>query len=264
MIALLRGVWAYRYFILSSIRNDLVIRFYRSRLGATWMIIHPLVMVAIYAFILSAVLGARLPDIEHRYSYAIYLTAGILAWTLFSDVVSRCLNLFIENGNLLKKIVFPKVALPLIAVGSALVHNLFLFAAILGVFAILGFWPGVTILWVPVLTVITVMLATGVGLVVGAMNVFMRDLGQVVPVVLQLAFWFTPILYPIQIVPEPVRDLLALNPLVPLVGSYHHVLVFKTSPDLTTLLGLSLAGCVTLFVGLIVVRRASSEMVDVL
>ena len=90
--------------IATSIRHELVTRFARSRIGGAWMIIHPLSMVLIYALILSAVLSAKLPGIESQYAYAIYLTAGMLGWSLFSEILNRCLGVFIENANLKARI----------------------------------------------------------------------------------------------------------------------------------------------------------------
>lgn len=264
MIGLVKGAWAYRYFILSSIRNDLTLQFVRSKLGGIWMIIHPLVMVAIYAFILSAVLRAKLPGIDNRYAYAIYLTAGIMAWTLFTEIITRCLNLFIEHGNLMKKMVFPKVTLPLIVLGSCLVNNFFLFLAVLGIFATLGHYPGWELLWLPVLTLITALFGLGIGLLMGTMNVFMRDLGQVVPIVLQVAFWLTPIVYPLNIIPEEYVGWLNLNPMFPVVSAYHDVLAYQASPQLGGLAIIAGIGVLLLLAGLFVVRRASAEMVDVL
>ncbi|MCS3903571.1 lipopolysaccharide transport system permease protein [Methylohalomonas lacus] len=264
MLGLLCGAWAYRYFILSSIRNDLTLRFARSKLGGVWMIIHPLVMVAIYAFILSAVLQAKLPGIDNRYAYAIYLTAGIMAWTLFTDIVTRCLTLFIEHGNLMKKMVFPKVTLPLIVLGSCLVNNFFLFLAVLGIFATLGHYPGWEILWLPLLMGVTALFGLGIGLLMGAMNVFMRDIGQVVPVVLQVGFWLTPIVYPLNIVPEQFTEWLSLNPMFPVVSAYQAVFAYQTSPELGGLVTIGGVGALLLLAGLFVVRRASAEMADVL
>ena len=103
MKELLLAIWRYRYFIFSSIKNDLRSRFIRSKLGGLWMIINPLAQVLIFALILSEVLAAKLPGIDNKYAYALYLMAGILGWSLFSETISRCLNLFIDNGNLMKK-----------------------------------------------------------------------------------------------------------------------------------------------------------------
>lgn len=264
MQGMLRGAWAYRYFILSSIRNDLTLRFARSKLGGVWVIIHPLVMVAIYAFILSAVIRAKLPGIENEHAYAIYLTAGIMAWTLFLEIIMRCLTLFIENGDLMKKMVFPKVTLPLIILGSCIVNNFFMFLAILGIFAALGHFPGWEIFWLPLLTLVTALFALGIGLLAGAMNVFMRDIGQVVPIVLQVAFWLTPIVYPVNIIPQEYVDWLELNPMFYVISAYHDVLAYQTPPDLLGLAAIGGVSILLLAVALFVVRRASAEMVDVL
>ena len=265
MRAVLKGAWAYRYYIQSSIRTEFMSRFVRSRIGGVWMIVNPLVQVMIYALILSSVLSARLPELaEQPYGYAIYLTAGILCWTLFSDVVSRCLTVFIENGNLLKKMVFPKICLPLITVGTAVVNNALLFVSIVAVFAALGHGLSAAVLALPLLTALTLALALGIGLVLGILNVFIRDIGHVVPLVLQLGFWFTPIVYTPNILPPGVHDLLVLNPVYPLVVAYHDVLVFQRIPDLPSLTGTAVLSLGLMTLAMVMFRRASPEMVDVL
>lgn len=264
MLGMFSALWRYRGFVFSSIKNEFVARFARSRLGGLWMIIHPLAQVAIYALILSAVLASKLPGIDNQYGYAIYLTSGILAWTLFSEVITRCLTLFIEQGNLMKKMAFPRVSLPAIVAGSCLLNHFFLFVAIFAVFTLLGHPLGLALLYLPLLTLLTLALALGLGLVLGVLNVFLRDIGQVVPILLQFLFWFTPIVYPISIVPEYLREWLVYNPMYSLVSAYHEVLVYNRTPDLFSLLPLVLVSVVFLLAGLFVFRRASAEMVDVL
>lgn len=264
MSDMLKGLWVYRGFVLSSIKNEFVTRFARSKLGGFWMILQPLAQVLIYALILSAVLSAKLPGIDSRYAYAIYLTAGFLGWMLFSEIINRCLNLFIEQGNLMKKMKFPKITLPTIVVGSALLNNAMLLLAILGVFAVLGHFPTLQILWLPVLTIAMVSLALGVGLVLGVLNVFIRDIGQAVPILLQVAFWFTPIVYPINIIPERLQQLLVLNPIYPIIRGYHDVLVFGQAPQLWQVILIMTVGFLILAFGLFLFRRASAELVDAL
>jgi lipopolysaccharide transport system permease protein len=262
---MLRGLWAYRGFVLSSIKNEFISRFARSKLGGFWMILQPLSQVLIYALILSAVLSAKLPGIESQYAYAIYLTAGFLGWTLFSEIISRCLNLFIEQGNLMKKMKFPKITLPAIVVGSSLLNNVMLLLAILAVFAFLGQLPTVQILWLPMLTLAMVALALGAGLVLGIINVFIRDIGQAVPILLQLMFWFTPIVYPISIIPEGLQQLVkTFNPIYPIIRGYQDVLVYGQAPHLGQVVIIMTVGLVILAFGLFLFRRASAEMVDAL
>jgi lipopolysaccharide transport system permease protein len=262
MFGMLSGAWRYRYFIVSSIQTELRIKFIRSRLGGLWMILNPLAQVLIFAFVLSAVLSAKLEGINNRYAYAIYLMAGTLGWSLFAEIVNRCLTLFIDNGNILKKLAFPKIALPLIVIGSALVNNVLLLAAILVIFGLLGHMPGLALLWLPLLMLVTITMAIGLGLMVGVVNVFMRDIGQVVPVLMQFAYWFTPIVYMVHIIPEQYRGLLALNPLIPVITSYQDVMLYNRMPDLAGLAISLVLGLGLSVFSMIIFRKASPEMVD--
>ena len=112
---------------------------------------------------------------------------------LFSEIIGRCLNIFIEQGNLMKKMSFPRITLPAIVVGSSLLNNFFLLIAVMGIFVVFGQQFSMTMLWVIPLTFSVVLLAMGIGLILGILNVFLRDIGQVVPIMLQIWFWFTPI-----------------------------------------------------------------------
>ncbi|MHB1143151.1 MAG: ABC transporter permease [Sulfuricaulis sp.] len=264
MFSILSGAWRYRYFILSSIKTELRTKFVRSRLGGLWMILNPLSQVLIFAFALSAVLSAKLPGIDNQYAYAIYLMAGTLGWSLFSEIVNRCLTLFIDNGNILKKLVFPKIALPLIVTGSALINNVLLFVAILAIFGVLGHPPGSALIWLPALMVVTIALALGLGLTMGMLNVFVRDIAQVVPVAMQFLFWFTPIVYMASIIPEQYRNWLALNPLLPIITGYQNVLLYNRAPDWIGLGVISLIALALLVFTLFLFRKASPEMVDLL
>jgi lipopolysaccharide transport system permease protein len=261
---MLRSLWQYRHFITSSIRNDLISRFARSKLGGLWVIINPLSQVLIYALILSNILAAKLPGIDNKYAYAIYLMAGLLAWNLFSEIISRCLNLFIEQGNLMKKMCFPRITLPTIVMGACGLNNVLLFISMLGIFALLGHTFSAVMLWLIPLTLIVMVLALGIGLIIGVMNVFLRDIGQAIPIILQVWFWFTPIVYPENIIPESYRHLLSLNPMYPITSAYHQVLVYNNAPQLDSLIVISAIACALALLSFFLFRRASAEMMDVL
>lgn len=229
------------------------------------MIIHPLAQAAMFALVLSQVISAKLPErADDAFAYPIYLLSGMLAWNLFMEVISRCLTVFIEKGNLLKKLVFPRICLPLIVTGSALVNNLLLLGAILFVVLLLGHIPGISFLWIPLLIGITLAFALGIGLILGTLNVFMRDIGQVIPVILQLGFWFTPIVYPVNIVPEAIVGWMQLNPMYWVVKGYQNAILFDASPPWLPLGGIALLSLILLRISAVVFRRASSEIVDVL
>ena len=262
---MINDIWRFRQFILSSIQSELAVRFASSRLGGLWMIIHPLALVLMYTLILSAVLSARLPGMEEtRFAYAIYLLAGILGWTLFTDVVERCSRVFIDNAEMMKKMIFPRICLPLIVMGSALLNNFFLFTAGFLVFIFLGHVPGANLMWLPVVMIVNLGLAAGLGLILGVFNVFVRDVGQVVGLALQYGFWFTPIVYMPGILPEKFRVLLQLNPLYWIITGYQNILVFHDPPQWTGLAAVAVCALFLLGFSLFLFRRAAPEMVDVL
>jgi lipopolysaccharide transport system permease protein len=262
---MLAAAWRYREFVLSSIRNEYRARFARSKLGGLWMIVHPLVNAAIFAVVLAELVRARLPDVgSDTTAYALYVSAGMLAWSMFAEIVTRCLTVFIDNGSTLRKLYFPRICLPLIVAGTALLNNVLMFAAVLLVFAVLGRVPAIGALWVPVLMVVPLVLGLGVGLFLGMLNVFVRDIGQVIPVVLQVAFWFSPVLYLPQLLPAFVRPLLHVNPMTPVIQAYQQVMLDRGAPDWVALAYVFAGGAALLAATLFLFRRASAELVDAL
>jgi lipopolysaccharide transport system permease protein len=261
---MLAALWRFRFFVLTSIVNDFRVRFGRSLLGGLWTILNPLAMVAIYAVVLSNVLQARIGGIEGKYAFAVYLTAGLLCWNLFNQIVSQALTLFIRHGNLIKKAAFPRTVLPAVLSGTCLVDSLGLMLATLAVYALVGHSLSPTMLLVPFLLLLVAGFALGIGLLVGVLNVFMRDIGQVVPIVLQLGFWFTPIVYPATIIPERVQPLLLFNPVYYFVSLFHDTLVYTQMPDISTLAIACALTLVSLLLGLACFRKANEDLTDAL
>ncbi|WP_172124356.1 MULTISPECIES: ABC transporter permease [unclassified Devosia] len=264
MAGLFQAALNYRYFIWSAIRLDFRARVARSGLGVLWIVLSPLSQVAIYAFVLSALMSSRLPGIDNRFAYSIYLMAGFSAWFLFTEILNRSLTIFIDNANALKKIAFPRIVLPLITLGAALVNNLIFFVLVLAAYALLGHNPGWALLWFPVLTVLTAALGLGLGLTLGVLNVFIRDVAQAVGILLQFGFWMTPIVYIIDIIPESYRFILMFNPMFWVVDGYHRVLVYGQAPNLLSLACLAVLAVGLMALAMTLFRRSSGEMVDVL
>ena len=258
------AVWAYRFFIISSIKTEFRSRFVRSKFGGLWMVLHPLALVLIYALILSQIMTAKLPGVATQYAYPIYILAGMVGWTLFSEIFGRSLTVFIDNGNLIKKMAFPKLALPLITIGSAFVNFLLLFVMMFVVFGFLGHLPFHALHWLPLLVVLTIGLAVGMGLFFGILNVFIRDIGQVMNIVLQFWFWLTPIVYMMSIVPEKYHWLFMYNPMTGITMGYQNILLYDKSPDLSLLIYPSIFAFVFLVLAMIIFKKANEEMADVL
>ncbi|MCC0035275.1 MAG: ABC transporter permease [Hoeflea sp.] len=263
-IANFKAIWDYRYFVLTSVRSDFRNRVSRSRLGFLWLIIAPLSQVLIYAFVLSALMSQRLPGISSSYSYAIYLMAGFQGWFLFLDIFNRTLTVFIDNSNIIKKIYFPRSALPFIIVITSVISNFIFLIIVILVYTAIGFNVGINIFWLPLIMFINVLFSTAFGLICGILNVFIRDVGQIIGIFMQFLFWLTPIVYTIGILPPLFQSIIMLNPLYWLIDSYHQVMAFNNSPNLVALAILFLISLFFLGVAFWLFKKSVSEMVDVL
>jgi len=259
---MLRGLWAYRGFVLGSVKREFQLRYGNAMLGAAWSVLNPLAMIAVYTVIFAQVMRSRLPGSDGAFAYSIYLCAGILTWGLFAEITARAQTMFIEQANLIKKISFPRICLPLIVVLNAGVN----FAIIFGLFTLFlivsGNFPGWVFLALLPILLLQVLLAIGLGMTLGVLNVFFRDVGQFFGIAIQFWFWLTPIVYPASILPAPARALLAWNPMAPLIGAYQGILVNARAPqwgELLMPLALGLALCL---LGLRLFRKRAGEMVD--
>ena len=259
-----KSAWRYRHFIISAIKSDIRTRFANSRIGGVWLFVQPLVQVAIFATVLTSVLSSKLPGVDNKYAYVVYLLAGMSAWALFSETLSRCIGVFVDSGNLLKKISFPRICLPLVVIGVALVNFSILFGISVALLIAIGAFPGIAILGVIPLALILVGLAAGLGIFLGVLNVFMRDIGQAAGVLLNLWFWVTPIVYPITIVPPRFAAIFHLNPVLPIVTGFHEIFLTGQFPDWSRLVPVAMLAAASLAIAYVIFKRAGPDMVDVL
>lgn len=258
----LKVLWAYRGFIAGSVKREFQSKYRNSLLGAAWTVINPLAMIVVYTVIFSQVMRAKLPGVDHGFAYSIYLCAGTLTWGLFAEVVGRGQTIFLDNANLLKKINFPRLSLPVIALLSAGINFSIIFALFLGFLLISGFWPGMSCLAVIPVLAIQLLLAVGLGMTLGVLNVFFRDVGQFFSIFLQFWFWFTPVVYPASILPEQAKPLMALNPMYPLVSAYQGIFVSNQMPNWGSLVYPLVLGVLFFALGFRLFRRHAVEMVD--
>lgn len=260
----MKEIWNYKYFIISSIKTDFMTRFSRSKLGFLWLIINPLMQVLMYALVLSYALKAKLPGIDNQFAYAIYLISGMMAWALFNDVIMALLFTFTNNANIIKKLAFPKMCLPLIAAGSSVLTNIILIFISIVIFIFLDANIGSALIFIPLLAMLIFLLAFSIGLLCGTINVFLRDMGQLVGILMQFGFWFTPIVYMPNVIPPQFVHLLYLNPLACIVEGYHKVILYNQVPDFSLLIYPLLLSLVLLCFASFVYKRASGDMADAL
>ena len=261
-VGMARAVWRYRGFVLGSVQREFQTRYRNSLLGALWTILNPLSMIIVYTVIFSQLMKARLPGVDNSLAYGIYLCAGILAWGFFAEIIGRSQSVFLEHANLIKKLSFPRICLPLIVVLNASVNFAIIFALFLGFLAVTQNFPGWAVLAVIPLLMIQVAFAIGLGIILGVLNVFFRDVGQLVGIVLQFWFWLTPIVYPASILPEGIRPLIEANPMAALIAAYQGIFVYDQWPDWSSLGPVTVLAVMMCLLGMRLFRKRSGEMVD--
>ena len=257
-----RVLWNYRGFILGSVKREFQTKYQNSLLGAAWNVINPLTMIIVYTVIFSQIMKARMEGVDSAFGFGIYLCAGSLTWGLFAEITNRSQNIFIENANLLKKMNFPRLCLPVIVVLGALLN----FAIIFGLFTLFlvvtGNFPGLAYVGIFPLLVIQVLFSIGLGMTIGVLNVFFRDVGQFYGVVLQFWFWLTPIVYPASILPETMQKLAFYNPMAGLIAGYQGIIVRDQWPDWGSLLPVIILSVLLCAFAWRLFRRRVGEMVD--
>jgi len=257
-----RALWSYRSFILGSIKREFQSKYRNSILGAAWTVINPLAMIIVYTVIFSQVMHARLVGTDDRFAYSVYLCAGSLTWGLFAEIVSRGQNIFIDNANLIKKINFPRICLPVIAVLNASINFAIIFAIFLSFIFLTGLWPGLVVLAVVPVLAVQLFFAIGLGIILGVLNVFFRDVGQFFGIFLQFWFWLTPVVYPVSILPKEIQSLIIFNPMYTLVNAYQGIFVSDQWPDWLSLTYPLILGVLLCILGLRLFRLHVGEMVD--
>ena len=260
--ALLRGVLAYRGFVLGSVQREFQSKYRNSLLGALWMVLNPLAMVVVYTVIFSRGMNARLPGTETPFAYSIYLCAGVLTWGLFAEIVGRAQNVFLDNANILKKLSFPRICLPVIVVLNAGLNFAIIFSLFTVFLVLSGNFPGWVFLAIFPVLALQVVFSIGLGVTLGVLNVFFRDVGQFFGIALQFWFWFTPIVYPLGVVNSDIAGVIALNPMTALVTAYQDILMAGQWPQWTALTPVAVAGLALCVLGMQLFRKRSGEMAD--
>lgn len=262
LVALSRSLFAYRGFISGSVKREFQLKYQNSVLGALWSILNPLAMIVVYTLIFSQIMRAKLPGVDSTYAYSIYLCAGVLTWGFFAEITSRSQNVFLEHAGLLKKISFPRISLPIIVVLNALLNFAIVFSLFTLFLILTNNFPG----WVyfaifPVL-LIQIIFSVGLGMILGVLNVFFRDVGQFFGIFLQFWFWLTPIVYPSDILPAAIRKILSFNPMMPLMQCYQGILVNGQWPQWGSLVPVGILCVIFCAFGLQLFRKHSGEIVD--
>jgi lipopolysaccharide transport system permease protein len=258
----LRSTWGVREYILASVKRDFVSRYLGTQLGWFWVIAQPLAMILIYTLVFAEIMKPALPGHERPFAYSINLCAGILLWQLFSELLTRSVGVFVHNANILKKVSLPKFSLPIITAITGLTNFALVVILFLSFLALIGEWPGASVLALIPVVVIVMAFSMGLGVLLGTINVFYRDVEQTVGIALGFWFWLTPIVYPARMLPDWLSSVLTWNPMWPLVHFAQSVFLDQQIPAWSLLIYPAAVATVLLLLGLYVFRVLSADLVD--
>jgi len=250
--------------LLRLARQEFVDRYAGSALGVAWAVLHPLLLVAVFFVVFAQLMGGRLPGIGDTHGYGVYLIAGLLPWIAFSGVVRRSTQVFQDRRQVLGKVRLPLVAFPICVVAGETVSFAVGMAVFAVVLALVGYpvaAAGLALL--PLVYVAHQMLAFALGLVLGVLNVFFKDIQEFVSVLLMVWFWGTPVVWVLGIVPDRVAEAQALvNPAFWFVQAYQSAIALGEMPDTGLVVRLVLLAVVACAGALVLVRLKERAIRD--
>jgi lipopolysaccharide transport system permease protein len=250
-------LWKHRDLAYILVWRDLKVRYKQTAFGAAWAVLQPVALMLVFTAFLGRIEGIGAAGVP----YPLFALSGLVPWTLFSQSLSGASSSLVNSQNLISKVYFPRLLLPLSAVASFVVD--FLIASVVLVIAMLLFGrvPPATFLWVPVLGLFAVVVALAVGLWLAAINVRYRDVKYAIPFVVQLWLFASPVAYSSQLVPPGLRTLFSLNPMTGVIDGFRWATLGGPRPDITIVI--SAAATLAILVGgLAYFRRVERTFAD--
>ena len=245
-----KELYAYREMIYSLVRKELRGRYKGSVLGFLWTFINPLLQLVVYTLVFSVIMRN---GIERFY---LYLFVALVPWIFFSSSLTGGSGSVMASQDMVKKIYFPREVLPIAYVTSAFVNMLFSFIVIFAVLAVTG--AGVNfkaLLYLPLIMIVEYILALGGAMLTSALTVYLRDLEYILGIISMAWMYMTPVVYPVDLVPENLLPIFYLNPMTPVIIAYRDILYYKQVPEMGTLLHGFLLGVAVLIIGYVVFRK---------
>ena len=253
-------LWEYRELLSAFVVRELKVRYKQTFIGVAWVLLQPLVTMLIFTVILGRL--AKLPS-DNVWYPAFALTA-LLPWTYFSQAVTRAGSALVGNANLVSKVYFPRILLPLSMIVAPLVD---LALSLVLLFALL-MYAGIPLTWkvitLPLFIFVAMLTAMGVSLFISAANVRYRDVGHAVPFLMQIWMFVSPIVYPVSLVPESWRWLYGLNPMAGVIEGFRWALLGQTVPDVTVMTVSTLVFFGFLLAGVVYFRQMERQFADVI
>jgi lipopolysaccharide transport system permease protein len=255
----LRDLWEYRELLYFFVWRDVKVRYKQTVLGAAWAILQPLLTMLVFSLFFGNL--AQVPS--DGIPYPLFSYAALVPWMFFSNGLQQAANGMVSNANLLKKIYFPRLTLPVSRVLAGGVDFALAFIVLLGLMMYYGVWPTANIVWLPALLLLALITALGVGLWLAALSVQFRDVGFVVPFLAQFWMFATPVAYPSSLLSENWRLLYGLNPMVGVIEGFRWALLgAQTAPGPMVIVS-SIVALLLLISGAYYFKRLEKTFADV-
>lgn len=262
---MLRSIWLNWSLIKTSAKREVIGRYRGSFLGLMWSFFNPLLMLAVYTFVFSAVFKARWgTGSDSKTEFALVLFAGLIVFSIFSDCVNRAPGLILNNPNYVKKVVFPLEILPFVSLLSAFYHASISLAVWFVAYLFLEGSPHATVLYLPLIFIPYGFFIMGITWGLASLGVFLRDVSQFVSVITPVMMFMSPIFYPVSILPEAYRALLYLNPLTTVIETVRDVIYWGKHPDLSTLILYWIVSILVAWLGFTWFQRTRKGFADVI
>jgi lipopolysaccharide transport system permease protein len=251
----IKKVWEYRPLILTLAKRDLKVKYAQTYLGLAWTIIQPITAVVVFSLFFSVLL-----EIRSGYPYVLFVLSGVLIWNLFNYIFSQGSSSLINNQDLIRKLYFPKIVLPLSKILVALVEfgiTLILFIALLIFFRVDVKW---FILFSPLIIINVILFSIGITLILCAATIKNRDLNHILPFIINFGVWFTPVFYPVTLVPQKWSIFLFLNPMASCIQQFRYVLLPEAFNPMSFL---GVPVCLIIFiVGFLYFKKMEDTIID--
>jgi lipopolysaccharide transport system permease protein len=254
----LRELWEHRDLVYFLVRRDVVIRYKQALIGPLWAVIQPLALAAVFTVFLGLVAKVDPPE---GIPYPVYAVTGMVMWLAFSQMLERTSRSTIDSENLISKIYFPRIAIPVAAALPPIVDFAVGFVVVVALDLAYGFAPTVKIFAAPAALLLALMTALGFGLWLSALNVKYRDIQLAVPTILLIGLFITQIAYPLDQVPAQLQPIYALNPMVGVIELFRWSLIPNDWPGLLLVIPV-ITGIVTLVTGALYYERAQRNFAD--
>lgn len=256
MFKSLQEIYRYREMLKNTVRKELRTRYKGSVLGFLWTFINPLLQLLVYTVIFSTIMRINIDK------FYMFMFVALLPWIFFSTSVQSSASTIISNKDLVKKVYFPRIVLPISVVISSLMNMLFSFAIVFPALIISGIGITPALIYLPIVLIAAFIMTLGFSILFSGLNVYFRDLEHILGIAIMAWFYFTPIVYPVEMIPVGFLKLFFLNPVTPIILGFRDILYYGIAPNFA-MLGINiLSGVLLLIFGLMVFENLQKNFAE--